>query len=368
MCVQTHRNLASVHVFIYVPNTHPANYVSIFFSLKPEWRHSVNYPFLGLSCKVLCSVSGCVNQLSKNFSQLLRIPFSHVIPKLFSSGFIQSRADITHLLHTGSPKYSTAALPPSCGTYQANSIQRMTAPVLFQQTQLTAHHRWFRGPNFLALPQNSWPSTGVIKEPSPEDPAEVSPSKCVGQIQVKKDHPLFVQTIQNSSNLHKVKRSVAWLLRFVNNRYINPQNRLLSPFLKAPELREALRFIIRVDQKHFFDEEIRSLKKKVPVPMASLLSTLIPFFDPFGIIRVDGRLQHSSLPQDTKHPIVLSHDSQLSTMVISDLHKLNLHSSSDSTFHALRAQYHVLHPRTSINRVIRKFSHATNVRVNQRRL
>ena len=48
----------------------------------------------------------------------------------------------------------------------------------------------------------------------------------------------------------------------------------------------------------------------------------------------------------------LSHDSQLLTMVISDIHKLNLRFSSDSTCHALRAQYHVLHPRTSINRVI----------------
>lgn len=218
-------------------------------------------------------------------------------------------------------------------------------------THLTAQHRWFRGPDFLSLPQNSWPTTGVIKEPSPEDP-EVSPSKCVGHIQVKQGHPLF-KLIQNSSNLHKVKRSVAWLLRFVNNRHIDPQNRLLSPFLKAPELREALRFIIRVDQRHFFNEEMRSLTKKLPVSTASPLATLTPFLDPYGIIRVGGRLQHSSLPQDTKHPIVLSHESQLSTMVITDIHKLNLHSSSDSTLHALRAQYHVLHPRTSINRVIR---------------
>ena len=132
MCVQTHRNLASVHVFIYALNTHPANSVSIFFLLKLESRHFINFLFPVWSCKVQCSVSGCVNQLSKNSGQLLPIPFSGVIPKLFSSGFIQSRADITHLWHTGSPKYSTAAPLHSGGIYQVNSIQRMTAPVVFQ--------------------------------------------------------------------------------------------------------------------------------------------------------------------------------------------------------------------------------------------
>ena len=52
-----------------------------------------------------------------------------------------------------------------------------------------------------------------------------------------------------------------------------------------------------------------------------------------------------------KHPIIMSSESQLSTMVISDIHALN--SSTELTLHAVRAQYHILHPRSSINRVIR---------------
>ncbi len=122
-------------------------------------------------------------------------------------------------------------------------------------THLTTQHRWFRGPDFLALPQSFWPSTGAIFEPSSDDP-EVSPAKWVGYIQVTNDHPVF-NLIQNSSNLHKLKRIVAWLLRFVNNRHINQKNRQLSSYVKAPELREALRFIIRVDQRHFLYHEFR---------------------------------------------------------------------------------------------------------------
>ena len=48
-------------------------------------------------------------------------------------------------------------------------------------THLTTQHRWFRGPDFLTQPENSWPSTGVINEPSPNDP-EISPAKWVGHI------------------------------------------------------------------------------------------------------------------------------------------------------------------------------------------
>ncbi|XP_045023763.1 uncharacterized protein LOC123468196 [Daphnia magna] len=218
-------------------------------------------------------------------------------------------------------------------------------------THLTTQHRWFRGPDFLALPPSSWPSTGVIVEPSSDDP-EVSPAKWVGHIQVTNDHPVF-NLIQNSSNLHKLKRIVAWLLRFVNNRQINPKNRQCAPYVKAPELRDALRYIIRVDQRHFFDNEFLCLIKGRPVSTASSLANLTPFLDPHGVIRVGGRLQHASLPEDTKHPIVLSSDSQLSIMVITDMHELLIHATTEPTLHALREKYHVLHPRASINRVIR---------------
>ncbi len=196
-----------------------------------------------------------------------------------------------------------------------------------------------------------WLTSGVINEPSPEDP-EVSPAKCVGHIQVKKNHPLFT-LIQNSSNLHKVKRSEVLVASFCKQSSHQSTQSAPISILESSWTPGSPSLYYPCRRKTFFYEEIGSLKRKLPVSTASPLSTLTPFVDPYEIIRVGGRLQHSSLPQDTKHPIVLSHDSQLSTMVISDIHKLDLHSSSDSTLHAFRAQSHVLHPRTSINRVIR---------------
>lgn len=112
-------------------------------------------------------------------------------------------------------------------------------------THLSPQHRWFRGPYFLSLPQSSWPASITIAEPSSDAPRNFT-SK-VGRLCTNHDdHPIF-RLIQTTSNLHKLKRYVAWLLRFVNNQSFKSNSRNVSPFLKAPELREALRFIIRVD-------------------------------------------------------------------------------------------------------------------------
>jgi hypothetical protein len=67
------------------------------------------------------------------------------------------------------------------------------------------------------------------------------------------------------------------------------------------------------------------------VPTASSLANLTPFLDPFGIIRVGNRLQQASLPEDTKHQIVLSSDIQLLTMIITDTHKLIIHATIEQT-------------------------------------
>lgn len=84
--------------------------------------------------------------------------------------------------------------------------------------------------------------------------------------------------------------------------------------------------------------------------------TLTPVLDTFGIILVGGRLPDVSLPEDVRHPIVLSSDSQQIIMVISDIHNLNIHSATEQILHTLRVQYHILHPRATINKVIRHCS------------
>jgi hypothetical protein len=81
---------------------------------------------------------------------------------------------------------------------------------------------------------------------------------------------------------------------------------------------------------------------------------LSPFIDTSGTIRVGGRIQHASLQEGMKHPIVLSSDSQMAVMIIQDLHCRLTHAKSERLLHTLRTTFHVLQPRATIKRVIKR--------------
>jgi hypothetical protein len=119
--------------------------------------------------------------------------------------------------------------------------------------------------------------------------------------------------IQRSSDFIKIKRIVAWQLRFLRNHSLSLKKCVipLSRWLTAPELRDAQTLLIRVDQEHHFAVEIRFLRKGKPVQVISKLATNNsrriykgghPFIDAPGIILVGGRIQHACLPDDVLQP------------------------------------------------------------------
>ncbi|KAI9555059.1 hypothetical protein GHT06_020359 [Daphnia sinensis] len=192
--------------------------------------------------------------------------------------------------------------------------------------------------------QAAWPPPTKIAEPANDDP-EVSPAKWIGSIQALIPHPIFA-LIQKSSDFIRIKRVVTWQLRFLRNYSSSPKKHVtpVSRWLTAPELRDAQTLLISVDKEHHFAVEIRFLRKGKPVPVTPKLATLAPFIDASGIIRVGGGIQHASLAEDTKHPIVLSSDSQLAAMIILDLHTRLTYAKTERLLHNLRTTYHVMQP------------------------
>ena len=99
---------------------------------------------------------------------------------------------------------------------------------------------------------------------------------------------------------------------------------------------------------------MQCLRRKKPVSCNSNLASLTPYLDSSGIMRVGGKIQHASTPELAKHPIILSLESQLSTLIIREIHECLVHSSTERTLHKLRQQFHILRPREAIQRVIKK--------------
>ncbi|CAD7093726.1 unnamed protein product [Hermetia illucens] len=99
---------------------------------------------------------------------------------------------------------------------------------------------------------------------------------------------------------------------------------------------------VRLSQALSFKDEIERLDKGQPVPATSKLFQLTPFTDAEGILRVDGRLRHSLLSDDRKHPVILSPDCKLSELIVRAYHLRTLHGDNQVTQAAIRRQYWIL--------------------------
>jgi len=88
-----------------------------------------------------------------------------------------------------------------------------------------------------------------------------------------------------------------------------------------------------------FFEEWTALEKGFDISKKSRLRDLNPFIDEDGLLRVGGRLQHSELQHDAKHPVILPHRSRLTELIIEHKHRKNLHTGPDATLAAVRQMY-----------------------------
>ena len=70
------------------------------------------------------------------------------------------------------------------------------------------------------------------------------------------------------------------------------------------------------------------------------------------LLRVGGRLSHSLLEEDAKHPFVLPADCHFTTLLIEDAHQRTLHAGVQLTLATLRRQYWIVKGRSAVKRVI----------------
>lgn len=78
-------------------------------------------------------------------------------------------------------------------------------------------------------------------------------------------------------------------------------------------------------QQHYLQDEILLLQRGQKLPKRGPLSSLHPFLDATGLLKVGGRLENTSLPYDQKHPVVLPGCSVLANLIIHWAHKASLH-------------------------------------------
>ncbi|XP_026331252.1 uncharacterized protein LOC113238634 [Hyposmocoma kahamanoa] len=161
----------------------------------------------------------------------------------------------------------------------ADIISRGTEPKKLLELPI-----WWNGPSWLN--DEYIPTTKTVPEICEE---------------IKRSHQTTISTKENQiwdrfSSYQKMIRVLSYCYRLL---YKERGNKSLS----CEEIERTRKQVLLLVKQEEFQEEYNTLKQGKPLKKGSKLTTLDPFIDMDGLLRVGGRLQNSNLPYNQKHPI-----------------------------------------------------------------
>ena len=225
---------------------------------------------------------------------------------------------------------------------------------------------WTKGPSFLCRPEDEWPAS-FVETVIAFDDIEVKKEAMVNVIHVEDSPGATGRLMAYFSDWMKLKVSVAWFLKLKGvllerqsrrrqaDASNSTQSRPQSPagqVLSAKDLWEAELAIIQYSQQQGFAEEIAALSfGGATVSRQSVIYRLDPYLDK-EVLRVGGRLTRGSLPEETKHPLILPKDQHVATLIIKYIHKQLGHSGRNHTLSTMRRKYWVTSANAAVRRVI----------------
>lgn len=122
-------------------------------------------------------------------------------------------------------------------------------------------------------------------------------------------------------------------------------------FLSKSELDHATQVLVLESQRIHLANLRRELSNNVRVS-SKPLSRLCPFIDADAVIRVGGRLRHSSLTYDCKHPVLLAKRSYFARLLCEKWHKVTGHSGPRVVAALISRKYWVVSVRSVLHEVL----------------
>ncbi|XP_033251766.1 uncharacterized protein LOC117190846 [Drosophila miranda] len=164
------------------------------------------------------------------------------------------------------------------------------------------------------------------------------------------DNPLE-ELIARVSSWWKLVHTIGYVLRFIQ-RTKHPSRDRSSQSLTFHEIRTARILCLRYAQTCFQDDYQLLLAKK-PLRSRSQLLKLSPIIDKDNLLRVGGRLHHSQLPEEAKHPVLLPKTHCITKLILEHEHRVNLHPGVSALFVIVRQRFWIFGARN----LVRKITH-----------
>lgn len=205
---------------------------------------------------------------------------------------------------------------------------------------LVEHSLWWKGSPWLATPEEEWPE---------------SQNKFKTNLEVKGKTILLTKNsdsfnfVENFSSLRKVIRILARIFQW------KTPNRFRVTRVSIAELKYALVVLVKMTQLHYFEQEINQLRTGKNLQLGNAgksLAKLNPFLDSHGVLRVGGRIRHSRLPYNKKHPMILPREGHLTQLIIRDGHDSTLHGSIQEVLNYVRHTFWVMGGRNTIQKAL----------------
>lgn len=244
--------------------------------------------------------------------------------------------------------------------------------------ELLNHLEWFRGPKWLRMAEETWPSDSSRNLTAGEKHALLSEEK--GTTVVATVNTPFHQDLiplENYSSFQRVLRVTAWVFRYLRNRSqrgekieeedaiktkeiikVNKHKQIPVSCLSAKELERAEMFWIRCAQRAAYLKESENLRNGKVLSKSSPIQILRPVFDKTqSILRVTSRLADQFAFEGQSFPILLPvidrvPADRIVRLLIWDSHLKTLHAGVSLLLAKLRQHYWLVKSRQQIKRVL----------------
>lgn len=208
---------------------------------------------------------------------------------------------------------------------------------------------WFNGPDFLWQDYRSWPEQPSDLPEVNDTDVEVKRNKAnVGAVIVSENAitESLSRLIRRPSCWYRLQKSVAWLLRF--KQYLLsrcgkvPESDVPRGPLKVKEIEQAAVEIVKITQRE------ASINKQSSKERFAKLSPVISE----DIVKVGGRLERSSLPEESKHPAILACNHHVTKLIVRYYHVKEGHAGTTQTLAAIRQKYWIVKGPSTVKNII----------------
>ncbi|XP_062711919.1 uncharacterized protein LOC134283984 [Aedes albopictus] len=221
--------------------------------------------------------------------------------------------------------------------------------------QIDESSRWFRAPDFLYYPPDTWP---LQDTPVPSTVEEIRP------VHVHREVSKFrLIDFGRFSKWERMLRSIAYVHKFISvlrQRIEGESTTKRLNLLSQDDLVKAEMIIWKQIQLDQYAVEIVKMRRNQQLPpnqrehldRNSKLRQISPYLDEHGVVRMESRIANAvHFTRDFKYPVILPKDHPGTMLVIDWYHRQYQHHSNETVVNEMKQRYHVSRLREVLKKV-----------------